>query len=236
MKLDADDITEDEMDRVVAAARLATSGPWLASYMRSEGVPMSADAVAEHISTLLKLRSDTCVYVNAKTANGGRETVAFVGNGPNSVANATFLAAANPDFVLSLIARCRALHATSEAYRRIIQNAAIANAEVLDREGGATATEAANRLRSLTDAISESAATIRQSVTSGREAGEPDHSCTALPPVGDGTGMKYRVEYQDAVTGEWKVMGWCNDEDGGVLVESARLWPRASGVRVVPNG
>ncbi len=46
-------------------------------------------------------------------------------------------------------------------------------------------------------------------------------------------GQKYAVEYKSVETGEWKVFGWQNEPEGGLL-NSVRLWPAASDGRIVP--
>lgn len=50
--------------------------------------------------------------------------------------------------------------------------------------------------------------------------------------VGD-RGQRYEVRFIDAATLKERVMGWTYEEDGGALLESAKLWPIARNPRVV---
>jgi len=41
-------------------------------------------------------------------------------------------------------------------------------------------------------------------------------------------GQRYEVRYIEASTGQERVFGWCNAEDGGSLLRSALLWPNVA--------
>jgi hypothetical protein len=45
-------------------------------------------------------------------------------------------------------------------------------------------------------------------------------------------GQRYEVRYRDG-SGGWHVFGWCNEADGGALVESIKLNPSMYGSKVI---
>lgn len=53
----------------------------------------------------------------------------------------------------------------------------------------------------------------------------PESECGKLP-VGD-RGQRYEVRYFVRESGEELVMGWTERSDGGALMTSAKIWPRA---------
>ena len=106
-----------DYSELIRLAEAATPGPWIGLNMVNlDGSAMSADDIGEYVKNCVKktameqaVKDDRFLFIS--TNGEDQPDICHVGNGPMGPANAAFIAAANPQVVLALIARVKELEA-----------------------------------------------------------------------------------------------------------------------------